>query len=264
MKRVLLIILCCLLLQTARSADTTAVRHNIIQTQWFSHRENIYRRVDIYIPQALTNAQSPMTNDQLPVTNALYLIHGINGYEGSWQDKGNAVDTLEALIAAGRCEPVLLIMPDCNKWPFKQRPIDHGNLWKCVTHYGKLSHEHELEYAISDLIDRMDSTYRISACAIAGLSDGARMAANVANLRPDRIRAVGLFSPVLHKDQLPKDSTQHYSVYVGTKDMFAPSGKRFHRRMTKAGYNHRFVRFKGNHNWKMWRMCLSDFLEKSK
>jgi len=188
-------------------------------------------------------------------------MHGINGYEGSWQDKGNAIDTLEAQIASGRCQPMLLIMPDCNKWPFKKRPVDHGNLWKCVLRYPRLSREHEIEHAISDLIDMIDSTYAVSSCAIAGLSDGARMAANVANLRPDRIQAVGLFSPVLRKDQLPKDSTQRYYVYVGKKDMFYASGNRFHKRMRKAGYNHQWVVLPGNHNWRMWRRCLSDFLE---
>jgi enterochelin esterase family protein len=209
--------------------------------------------VDIYVPSALkTDTARP---------NALYLLHGINGYEGSWQDKGSAVDTLEALIAAGRCQPVLLIMPDCNKWPFKQRPVDHGNLWRCVTHYGKLSREHELEYAISDLIDMIDTTYLVSACAVAGLSDGGRMAANVANRRPDRISAVGLFSPVLHKDQLPADTMQLYAVYVGKNDIFLASGKRFHKRMNKAGYPHRWIVLPGHHDWKVWRRCLADFLE---
>ena len=217
----------------------------------------MYRRVDIYVPSALRNDQSPITNHQYKV---LYLIHGINGYEGSWQDKGNAVDTLEALIASGCCQPLILVMPDCNKWPFKERPIDHGNLWKCVTHYPRLSCEHEIEYAISDLIDMIDTTYTVSSCAVAGLSDGARMAANVANLRPDRIRTVGLFSPVLHKDQLPKDSTQAYAVYVGQNDMFFANGDRFHRRMNRAGLDHRWTVFPGYHNWHMWRQCLADFL----
>ena len=85
---------------------------------------------------------------------------------------------------------------------------------------GTLSHEHQIEYALSDLIDMIDSTYCVSTCSIAGLSDGARMAANIANLRPDRISDVGLFSPVLHKDQLPRDSTQSYSIYVGKNDFF--------------------------------------------
>jgi enterochelin esterase family protein len=215
--------------------------------------------VDIYVPDTIINNQSSIINHQYP---ALYLIHGINGYEGAWQDRGSAVDTLAAMIAAGRCEPMILVMPDCNKWPFQERPISHGNKWKCVTHYGKLTHEHVLEYALSDLIDHIDTTYQVSYGIIAGLSDGGRIAANAANARPDRIRAVGLFSPVLHKDQLPKDSTQQYSVYVGTKDIFAPSGRRFHRRMARAGYTHRFVQFHGSHNWPMWRNCLSNFLEK--
>lgn len=209
--------------------------------------------MDIYLPAAYDTCSQP-----LPV---LYLIHGINGYEGSWQDKGNVVDTLEAFIASGRCQPMILVMPDCNKWPFKKRPVDHGNLWKCLLRYSTLSHEHQIEYALSDLIDMIDSTYCVSTCSIAGLSDGARMAANIANLRPDRISDVGLFSPVLHKDQLPRDSTQSYSIYVGKNDFFYPSGNHFHKRLTKAHYPHRWVVYPGHHNWTIWRRSLSDFLE---
>lgn len=192
----------------------------------------------------------------------LYLLHGINGYEGSWQDLGGAVDTLDALIASGRCQPMILVMPDCNKWPFKERPTHHRNLWKCVFHYGKLCREHQLEEALSDLMDMIDSTYQVSDCAVAGLSDGGRMAANVANRRPDRVRTVGLFSPVLRKDQLPKDSTQHYAVYIGKNDFLKASGKRFHRRMSRANYPHDYIVLHGGHNWNMWRRCLSDFLER--
>ena len=211
----------------------------------------IVRRVDIYIPKGYEN-------DSLP---ALYLLAGINGYEGSWQDLANVIDTLEKQLAEGRCKPMMLIMVDNNKWPIKTRPITHGNLWKCVSHYSALSREHDLEYAISDLIDKVDSTYRVTTCAIAGLSDGGRMAANAANKRPDRLRTVALFSPVLHKDQLPKDSTQNYYVYVGTSDMFYASGKRFHKNMVKANRPHHFIeKAKGHHTWPMWRWCISDFL----
>ena len=210
------------------------------------------------MPSALKGERLTVSGERFPV---LYLLHGINGYEGSWQDLGGAVDTLEALISSGRCEPMLLVMPDCNKWPFKERPTHHRNLWKCVFHYGKLCREHQLEEALSDLIDMIDSTYNVSECVVAGLSDGGRMSANVANRRPDRIRAVGLFSPVLRKDQLPKDSTQDYSVYVGKQDFLRASGKRFHRYLTKQNFPHRFYQPDGKHNWVMWRKCLSHFLE---
>lgn len=137
------------------------------------------------------------------------------------------------------------------------------NLCRYLFRYGRVSREHEIEYSISELMAMVDTTYAVSGyCAIAGLSDGARIAANVANLRPDCIHSVGLFSPVLHKDQLPKDSTQNYYVYVGTKDMFKASGKRYHKRMIKAGYRHQFIELKGRHDWKVWQACLSDFLEK--
>ena len=107
----------------------------------------------------------------------------------------------------------------------------------------------------------IDTTYSVTEqCAVAGLSDGARIAANIANTRPDKIRTVGLFSPVLHKKQLPKDPTQLYYIYVGTNDMFKSYGKRFHRRMNKAGYSHEYIEIKGRHDWPVWRKCLADFL----
>lgn len=211
--------------------------------------------MDIYVPSACRAS----SGQRYPV---LYLIHGINGYEGSWQDMGFAIDTLERQIAEGRCQPVLLVMPDCNKWPYKERPDHHGNLWRCIFHYGKLSREHDIECAISDLIDMVDTTYAVSSdCAIAGLSDGARMSANVANKRPDRIRHVGLFSPVLRKEQLPRDTTQEVILFAGKNDMFFHNGERFNRRLNKAGQPHRFIVLNGSHNWRMWRQCLSQFLE---
>ena len=214
--------------------------------------------MDICLPRAVSGQDSAVSSQRYPV---LYLIHGINGYEGSWREKGNALDTLVHKIEQGLCEPMILVMPDCNKWPYKVHP-GRKNLCRYLLRYPRVSREHEIEYSISELMAMVDTTYAVSSwCAIAGLSDGARIAANVANLRSDCVRSVGLFSPVLHKDQLPKDSTQTYSVYVGTKDIFAGSGKRFHKRMKRTGCPHRFVRLPGGHDWRMWRMCLSDFLE---
>ena len=247
MKRILFLILCLLPLSALQSKPTDA-SPDILHTQWYCHEEQIWRRVDIYVPKA---------EQPLPV---LYLIHGINGYEGSWQDMGGAVDTLKTLMAQGRCQPMIVVMPDCNKWPFKERPVHHGNLWKCLFHYGRLRREHDIERSISDLIDMIDTTYSVSSCAIAGLSDGARMAANIANKRPDRIREVGLFSPVLRKEQMPKDSTQTYAIFVGKNDVFFPSGERFHRRLNRAKIPHQFIILNGSHNWRVWRQCLSLFL----
>ena len=224
--------------------------------------------MDIYVPRGYEA-------DTLPV---LYLIHGINGHEGAWQERGSAVDTLQALIDAGRCAPMLLVMPDCNLWPTEERPLTRGSRWKCVWRYAELSHEHTLEYAVSDLMDMVDTVYHTSWCAVAGLSDGARISANIARVRPDRILAVGMFSPVVHKEQLPltiKDTVAGndslaaeesavYFVYTGRRDMFHPNAKRFHRRLEKACVPHVYVESIGGHTWRNWRLYLSDFLGKLK
>lgn len=192
----------------------------------------------------------------------LYLIHGINGYEGAWQERGDATDSLEKLIAETRCEPVIFVMPDCDLWVQKEGENFQGNIWRCLFHYGELSHEHIIEYALSDLMDMIDTTYSTSTnCAVAGLSDGARMSANIANLRPDRIRQVGLFSPVVRKEQLPKDTTQIISIFAGKNDMFFHNADHLNRRLNKTSQPHRFIVLNGCHNWKMWRRCLSRFLE---
>ena len=73
---------------------------------------------------------------------------------------------------------------------------------------------------------------------------------------------MALFSPVLHEDQLPKDTTQEYYVYLGKDDIFYANGKRFEKRMVKAGYPHTLIEWPGHHNWKMWRKCLANFLER--
>ena len=58
---------------------------------WYSKEEGILRRVNIYTPDAYDTL-----TDGLPV---LYLIHGINGYEGSWTERGRAIQILENLVA---------------------------------------------------------------------------------------------------------------------------------------------------------------------
>lgn len=226
----------------------------IIHSFWYSHDEHAIRRVDIYIPTGCReDVDTPLT--------PLYLIHGINGYEGSWVELGNAIDTLEKFIEEGLCKPMILILPDCNKWQIPHRPIAHGEFWKCVFFYPQLSHEHQIEYALSDLMDMIDTTYCVTQeCAVAGLSDGARISCNIANLRPDRVKSVGLFSPVLHKAQLPKDTTQNYAIYVGKNDLFYSYGHRFHKRMCKANITHEWVEMQGNHDWPVWQECLARFL----
>ena len=231
----------------------------LIQTKWYDRTEQINRRVNIYLPAAYAERPS----DEYPV---LYLLHGINGYEGSWTERGRAIQIIENLIAADSIAPLIVVMPDCNTGVHEDRP-SHHTLWNNVWHYHRLCQDHSLELALEDLMQYVDTTYHTSGQHyIAGFSSGARIAANIVNRYPERFQAVGLFSPVVYKEQMPQLSMSNnkspisYHIYMGKSDMFINNGRRFHKRLTKSGIAHNYMETPGGHTWRNWRIYLTDFL----
>jgi enterochelin esterase family protein len=259
---------------TAQTAlyQQPAQRGTMLHTSWYSSAEKLNRQVNIYLPAGyneMSNDKCQMSNNKYPV---LYLLHGISGYEGSWSERGRAIQILENLVAQGKCSPMILVMPDVNVKPQEGKPT-HRSLFNNIMNYSRLCHDHDIERALVELTAFVDSTFRVSDDHfIAGLSDGARMAANTANMLPNYFSAVGLFSPVVHKKQLPKQdncqlSTINYQlptyyVYSGKSDMFHGNAKRFNRRLTKAQAPHEYTETIGGHTWRNWRLYLSDFLVK--
>lgn len=228
----------------------------LIQTRWFDREEQLYRRVNIYLPAGYVQ----ISNDKFPV---LYLLHGINGYEGSWAERGRVIQIIENLIACDSIEPMIVVMPDCNTGKHTDRP-SHHTLWNNVVHYPRLCRDHSLEHALEDLMQYIDTTYHVSDQRyIAGFSSGARIAANIVNRYPDKFQAVGLFSPVVYKEQIPSSNTEMLiAVYMGKNDMFINNGRRFHKRLTKKGVPHIYIETIGGHTWRNWRFYLTDFLER--
>ena len=247
------------------------IQGQLIQTKWYDRAENIYRRVNIYLPAGYEkdNNQSPIPSDRAVrqrITNhhypVLYLLHGINGYEGSWSERGRVIQIIENLIACDSITPMIVVMPDCNTGVHEDRP-SHHTLWNNVWHYPRLCRDHSLELALEDLMQYMDTTYRVSDQRyIAGFSSGARIAANIVNRYPKHFQAVGLFSPVVYKEQMPKADIPPFYIYMGKDDMFINNGRRFHKRLTKSGIDHFYMENEGGHTWRNWRFYLTDFLER--
>ena len=236
------------------------LKGRLIQTCWYDRAENINRRVNIYLPAAyvqMVNGKCP--NGTFPV---LYLLHGINGYEGSWTERGRTIQIIENLIACDSIEPMIVVMPDCNTGPHEDRP-SHHTLWNNVVHYPRLCRDHSLEHAMEDLMLLIDTTYRVSdRYYIAGFSSGARIAANIVNRYPNKFQAVGLFSPVVYKEQMPRTNIPPFYIYMGKDDMFINNGRRFHKRLTKSGIDHFYMENEDGHTWRNWRIYLADFLKR--
>ena len=227
--------------------------------KWYDREENINRRVNIYLPAAyvqMVNGKCP--NGTFPV---LYLLHGINGYEGSWTERGRTIQIIENLIACDSIEPLIVVMPDCNTGSHEDRP-SHHTLWNNVWHYPRLCCDHSLELAMEDLMLHVDTAYHVSDYSyIAGFSSGARIAANIVNRYPNKFQAVGLFSPVVYKEQMPRTNIPPFYIYMGKDDMFINNGRRFHKRLTKSGVDHFYMENEGGHTWRNWRIYLADFLK---
>ena len=237
----------------------SAAQGEMVRTSWYCSEEKQTRSVNIYLPAAYVQAE-PDDTTRFPV---LYLLHGINGYEGSWTERGRVIQIVENLIADSLIRPFVIVMPDCNMGPQEGHP-SHHTLWNNVVHYPRLCRDHSLEHGLSDLMQMIDSTYRVSdKRAVAGLSSGARIAANIVNQYPDCFEAIGMFSPVAYKSQVPTPEVHdtRYYIYMGTDDMFLNNGRHFSQRLTQSGKEHCYTETGGGHYWRNWRAYLLDFIQ---
>ena len=234
----------------------------LVQTHWYCTKEKFSRRCNIYFPADYDEDGEPL--------DVLYLMHGINGYEGSWTERGRLIQILENMVAQGRCKPMLIIMPDINSAAHENVPSLH-TMWNSVTTYPRQKRARIVEQSLLELRQHIDTAYNVTGRNfIAGLSDGARVAANVAKLDPNHFYAVGMFSPVVPPKQRktdpdifndPATNLTIYTIYAGKDDIFYNNAKKLHKRMNKEGIPHEYIEIGGGHYWRAWRECLIRFFE---
>ena len=81
------------------------VPHGTVSKVWYdSPALGTVRRMTVYTPAGYDNGKG-----RYPV---LYLLHGMGGDEEAWSDLGRAAEILDNLIAAGRCLPMIVVMPN--------------------------------------------------------------------------------------------------------------------------------------------------------
>ena len=198
--------------------------------------------------------------DSLPV---LYLFHGFMGNQHSWEEKAGITALLDSLIEGKAIRKLMVVMPYCIPRDTMQAVQLRSALYN-IFHYGRLKRG-EFERTFSDMDAYLKQRYPMqadSACSIAGLSYGARVAANIALERT--YKAVGLFSPVIDKHQYPSADSSYvasYWVRVGGVDFFEPSAVRFRKYMTRHNLPIDYATTDGAHNWRNWRRYLIDFLK---
>jgi len=150
----------------------------------------------IYVPRSISQAR--WASYRFP---AIELLHGSPGHPEQWVDPLNVLPTLDDMIAAGKADPVVLVLPD----------TDGGKQYslQCLNAIGGVR---DATYVAEDVPDFVAASYRVQApgkaWGVAGLSEGGFCAANLALNYPTRFGAAGslsgYFAPL--DNQTPKDN----------------------------------------------------------
>jgi enterochelin esterase-like enzyme len=221
------------------------------------------REMYVYVPAAYRRQQ----HRSFP---ALYLRHGGGDNETSWVKDGRADLILDNLIAAGKAQPMLVVMTN---------GLTDGTWAGGSSVEGIRALEQEL---LDDVIPLVEERYRVAADrrsrAIAGLSMGGGQAYVIGLRNPDKFSAIGQFSSGLLSD--PKFDTQAYLAQTmdnpsrineqldllwigcGTKDTRYEGHLAFVKDLDRRGVRNEFHTLPYGHEWEFWRRQLCDFAQR--
>ena len=219
-----------------------------------SSNEEKPRRMIVYTPPHYSESQP------YPV---LYLLHGLNGNETAWNDRGRAAQALDNLIAQNKAKPMILVMPDANPVCLISQKEEIG-LFKNILLYPSWN-KMEFETCYPEIDSFLSERYHFSTSpgqrAVAGLSAGAKQSANLANLYDSTFSSVGLFSPVVGKKQLPQNTYSKYWISGGTGDLFHHRINKFCKRMQRKHLPYTMYSSAGGHTWRNWRVYFSEYVQ---
>lgn len=218
-----------------------------------------YRRIWVYVPEAYFRNK----NKKFPV---LYLRHGGGDDESSWVRSANADAIMDNLIAAGKADPMIVVMTN---------GLTDGSWAGGSSPEGMKTLETEL---LSDVIPLVESRYRVKKDrrhrAIAGLSMGGGQSFVIGLRNLDKFSAIGEFSSGLLSEPFDyekygidpdpvkiNDSLSLLWVSCGTLDTRWNGHKAFDADLTRRGVRHTFDSSRYGHQWQFWREQLALFVQ---
>jgi enterochelin esterase-like enzyme/glyoxylase-like metal-dependent hydrolase (beta-lactamase superfamily II) len=193
----------------------------------------------------------------------LYLLHGGGDDARGWSSIGRAHLIMDNLLAQGKAEPMIIVMPMGHTvprtTPWEERRLRNTELF-----------ERDL---FTDVLPLVESTYRVQADrehrAMAGLSMGGGQTEHIGLSHLDTFSAIGILSSGMrgleerHADLLAdaQGTNEKLSLLFlgcGTLDPLAAEAMgRAHRLLDEAGIQHIYWTLEGAaHTWVVWRSAL--------
>ncbi len=254
------------------------VPHGTVETVWYpSNMPKKNRRMNVYLPPMYGKA-----NRNYPV---LYLMHGSGGDENAWLDLGFVNRIMDNLIAEGKVEPMIVVLPNINPSVEAEAGETSDNLsYKPVmTKFLPNYKEGKVEENFPEIVSYVDSHYSTIADkqhrAIAGLSMGGMTSMFVSANYPNLFDYVGLFSAGLdwkgfdwsfpaYKDldqKLENQKKAGYKLYwigIGNTDFLYKDNQDFMKKLDNMNFKYTYHESTRGHLWSNWRQYLLIFAVK--
>lgn len=248
------------------------VPHGSVTRRWYhSPGLDMNRRITIYTPPGYESSRK-----KYPV---LYLLHGAGGDEEAWNELGRASKILDNLIAKGKAEPMIVVMPNGNV--SQQAAPGEGIRGYYKPQFmepGTMNGAYEVTF--KDIINFVESSYRVKAKkshrAVAGLSMGGFHSLHISRYYPNTFDYVGLFSAAILPNQdvsaevyqdidgtLKEQMENGYKLYwigIGKTDFLYGSNVEYTKKLEAMGMPFTYHESEGGHIWKNWRVYLSIFV----
>jgi enterochelin esterase family protein len=251
------------------------VPHGTLSHRWYySDDLKMHRRINIYTPAGYEQSG----DKKYPV---LYLLHGMGGDEDEWVTFGRATQILDNLIAQGKAEQMILVMPNGHAY-MEAAPGESSKGFYKPSHQTGGTMDGAFEKNFHEIIDFVESNYRVQADkahrAIAGLSMGGYHSMHISRYYENTFDYVGLFSAaVMQRPGQDKDiyanfeetlkkqianGVRLYWLGIGKDDFLYKANKEFRAHLDELGLKHEYLETEGGHVWTCWRIYLSVFAPK--
>ncbi len=248
------------------------IPHGSVTRRWYnSPTLKMDRRLTVYTPpgyEASKKAKYPV----------LYLLHGAGGDEEAWMALGRASQILDNLIAEGKAQPMIVVMPNGNVTQ-QAAPGEGPRGYYKPQFMVPRTMNGEYEAAFMDIINFVEDNYRVKADkedrAIAGLSMGGFHSLHISRYYPNTFNYVGLFSAAILPDQKVESPVYEnidetlkaqfdnglalYWIAIGKTDFLFEGNKAYRAQLDKMGAKYTYTESEGGHVWTNWRDYLSAF-----
>ncbi|MCF0159799.1 MAG: esterase [Bacteroidaceae bacterium] len=252
---------------------------NVTRTYYHSEAAGADRRMTIYTPACYNKNDGK----KYPV---LYLLHGSGGDEEAWSELGLVAHVMDNLVAEGKIEPMIVVMPNGNivKTAAPGETSENHAYKPMMSNMIEGNYKNGIyETAFPEIISFVEKNYRVKADkahrAIAGLSMGGFHTMFTSLNHPDKFDYIGLFSAGINYTgldmtlpaynnlndklaNLKKKGYQLYWIACGNADGLFKSNQELCRQMDALGMKYEFVETSRGHIWANWRQYLLTFSQR--